>query len=687
MKRLSLNLLITFAMAVASLQPCLAALSEPAQEAVNWYDTLGYPDSQGLPYVRVATGLWSHTGNQPPEPTFTEGFLISEDKDSFTVFLCSISTFGIQAELSQPDAYAPLTTVRFVRRAIGEPHTHVGYEVQNLEKVAADALGRVSRQSTELRHGLKWGRTLSHRARIFSFARACLQGGLSATASTLMDLAVHIPDEHPGKSDPRAFVSALQQQIGHSILTKAEADSYNPAISWSELLKTYDNFESRFPGSNRIAYARESSDLLRRMIAEDAAHRPKVLEEMSPEEQVAENIFQLRNLHVSMWIMNSRYPIDSRTGPGPAVITPLHRLVDLGMVAVPRLIESLDDRRFTRSPVPSFKWTSPPKVMRVGDVAERILEHLSGRNFYARKTDDGTLTKGTTRQQAEAWWMEVQSKGEKQQLIDATAVGDTAGANAARKLVEQYPDVALDAIKVGMSNAADVSVDRKMVEAAAALPGNTPVAFLRSNLRAGSGIYARLAAAEALYARGQTDSVAAIIDAWTKIQPRLPANDSDAYHEAGYIISFLAKSKDASAMRALARHYKRAPVDVRLALVKVFLPFPGSSSSGSTGSSVNVDAEIADLPAGEAGSAIERLLVNALGDTERRPRLKGTYDTVSYEDPRVCDFAALVMAKRWPRKYQFTWSAKSKENDAQIVRMRDQWRLENALSATKSPLE
>jgi hypothetical protein len=682
MTRALLFVITAFAMTNAGFTPCLAALPQPVQEAIIWYDTLGYPNTRDLPYVRVATGLPIKRGNQPFENTFSEGFLAAEDADSFTVFVCSISDFKDRFEMwSEP--HAPLTTVRFVRRATGESHNRVEYEVLDFEKVAADAVARVSLAAADPTYGLRWGRPLSHRARIFAFARACLQRGLSETASKLMNFAANIPDNQTGEVDPNAFRDTLQQQIGDAVLSKTEADCGNPAISWADLLKAYDNFELRFPASNRIAYARESADLLRGMIAEDQAHYPKPLEEMSPDEQVTENIFQLKNLHVFMWIMNSHYPVVGRTGPGPGVMTPVHTLVDLGDAAVPRLIDALDDRRFTRCFVPSFKMQTPPKVMRVGDVAQRILEHISGQNFYPRMSDDGKVTR-TTRQQAEAWWTEVQSKGEKQQLIEATALGDTAAANTARKLVQKYPDAALDAIKVGMSHAADVSVSRQMVEAAAGLPGNSPVAFLRSNLDAASGIYARLAAAEALFARGQMDSVTAIIDAWTRIQPRLPANDSDAYHEAGYIISFLAKSKDARAIRALAQNYECTPVDVRLALVKVFLPYAGSSSESSTGPTVHVNAEIAELPLGEAGSVIERLIVNALSDTERRFALKGTYGDVGYEDPRICDVAALVLSKRWPQKYPFAWSATSMENDAQIAKMRDRWRLENGLPAVKN---
>ena len=53
----------------------------------------GFPDATSLPYVRVATGLYTQTGNQPPQNAFVEGFLLREDAESFTVFVSNVSEF------------------------------------------------------------------------------------------------------------------------------------------------------------------------------------------------------------------------------------------------------------------------------------------------------------------------------------------------------------------------------------------------------------------------------------------------------------------------------------------------------------------------------------------------------------------------------------------------------------------
>jgi hypothetical protein len=75
-------------------------------------------------------------------------------------------------------------------------------------------------------------------------------------------------------------------------------------------------------------------------------------------------------------------------------------------------------------------------------------------------------------------------------------------------------------------------------------------------------------------------------------------------------------------------------------------------------------------PGGPAGAAVERLLGVALDDRGQRVGLKGTYDDVSYADPRVCDTAAFVLSRRWPQQNRFTWPASLAERDAQIAVIR-----------------
>lgn len=540
-------LVALFALA-GELLALLAAPAEDVSPALTWYDTLGFPNCRDLPYVRVATGSSISSGNQPPENRFVEGFLLKEEPGAFTVFLCSVSDFQDRFALDEP--YAPLTVQRFLRKPDGPAHKRVDYQVLDFLHVAEQVLARVSeiargpedfpaREKTLAQRypglggscNLQWGSPLSHRARIFAFARACQQKGLGATAARLFDISAEIPEEQTGQRDPAGLRDALQQQIGEAVYARAEESFGNPRVSLEEQLQIYASFATRFPASKQVAATEEAATLLRKMIADEAAHHPKPLAEMTPDEQAAENIYQLRHLGDGLWVMRPRYPflsLEDRTGK--ETITPVHRLFDLDQAAVPRLIAALDDRSFTRCMESHFMGPGRPAVMRVADVAQRILEHMSGRNFYGGKSSDGQPTKATTRQQAEAWWKEVQGKGEKQTLIAATSVGGADGLRAARTLAEKFPEAALPAIAAGIRASREEGYRGEYVEVAGKIPGDQALAFLRAQLTPEHGAYSHAYAAEALLARGQAGAaVPAMIETWRRLQARLPRDEGDAF--------------------------------------------------------------------------------------------------------------------------------------------------------------
>jgi hypothetical protein len=162
---------------------------------------------------------------------------------------------------------------------------------------------------------------------------------------------------------------------------------------------------------------------------------------------------------------------------------------------------------------------------------------------------------------------------------------------------------------------------------------------------------------------------------WRQIQPRLPANEGDAFGQAGWLIGFLADCGQVQAIDALRGEAANAPVDVQIAVVMVFLRGVNQGMSAS-GASVGAYSEEPELPGGEAGLAIDRLLAAALDQTGQRFNMKGNFDATVYEDPRVCDLAAFALARRWPQKYQFQWSGTVTERDAQIAVIRARWQKE-----------
>jgi hypothetical protein len=643
-------------------------------EARTWYKTLGYPDVTNAPYVRVATGRWTSVNDQSRVNRFVEGFLLSEEPEAFTVFLCSVSTF--EESFGSDEPYAALTTVRFVRRPDGPVAERIGFEKVDFKEAALAALARVQQQIRADAYRLRFDRPASPRARIFAFAQACRQKDLEEIAFALEEQASQIPNGQTGRKDSRPIREILQDEISEAVLANAEGKFSDPSIPWCELVKPYEKFAERFPASKRIAYAQEAEAVLRKMIAEEAEHHPKPRAEMTKAEQIAEDIFQLRYLHVFHWIQG-RYPVHAMYRDGTDKVESVEHLIDAGEAAVPALIEALDNHRFSRSAVQeSIHTQDPMTATRVSRVAQVILEHVSGRNFYPVRNDKGELVNGTTRQQAEAWWGEVQRKGEKQLLIEATAAGGDRSLAPARNLAEKYPDAALEAIEAGVRATSEDARRSELIEVAGRLPGKKAASFLKAELVGGKGIYSQLAAARALHEAGDADAVPAMIAAWKKIQPRLPANEDDAFWQVGGLIGFLAECGRVQAIDALRLEAQKAPVDVQLAVVMVFVRGAKNQSMFAHGSTVSSDTERRALPEGEAGLAIDRLLVAALDQTGQRLKMEGNIDGTAYRDPRVCDLAAFVLARRRPQKFQFQWSGTVAERDAQIAIMRARWEAE-----------
>ena len=140
----------------------------------------------------------------------------------------------------------------------------------------------------------------------------------------------------------------------------------------------------------------------------------------------------------------------------------------------------------------------------------------------------------------------------------------------------------------------------------------------------------------------------------------------------------------------LGRDIRKTPVDVRLALVQVYLPFGQHGSGSSVGKSVSIMRPPRDrpnLPTKEASDAVERLLVSELNDTERRFGMERDFSDFSVVDPRVCDMAAHALSSLWPDKYRFQWEFTSTKCNAEIAGMRNRWRSDHGLPALPPPAD
>ncbi len=250
-----------------------AVLPPDLSKAVAWYDTLGYPDVGKLPYIRFRNGSGTEVGNGPFQWSNEEGFLVREDPNSFTVFVCELTDFETENFMSVfTEPYLSLTTVRILK------DNHHRYDVVDFKKAADDGLASMRKQVSRPfpEYHLQWGVIVSNRLRIFALGRACLQKGLPDTGLALMNIAANIPDEQTDKIDPATFVDHLQHDLGNAVITEADSACGDLSKSWSDILKYYENFAALYPASDKIALARESADLLKKMIAAWRAVQPRL---------------------------------------------------------------------------------------------------------------------------------------------------------------------------------------------------------------------------------------------------------------------------------------------------------------------------------------------------------------------------------------------------------------------------
>ena len=89
-------------------------LTPQARKDFEWFSTLGFADLKGCPYVRVATGGWSRSGDDPPQQQFMEGFLLATNTSGFKMFTLSdlYETTFIQ---SNPATKQPTTIAGYPR--------------------------------------------------------------------------------------------------------------------------------------------------------------------------------------------------------------------------------------------------------------------------------------------------------------------------------------------------------------------------------------------------------------------------------------------------------------------------------------------------------------------------------------------------------------------------------------------
>ena len=483
-----------------------------------------------------------------------------------------------------------------------------------------------------------------------SFNTWLLIVALLANAWSTFDGQAALPETPPN--------DAARQAMWHTVM-----DFEEPLVSRQQLLAEFASIVTNYPDSQYHQQAAEAVGILKRMIAEDAAHAktaPTNPDLLPTGDRVRELIFQLRDQNGHQWSQPGWCDIflDHRGTNSPA-----SKLVAMGYAAVPQLIIALDDATFTRSVGYWRDFTYSHTVLTVGDCAAAILQRIAGRTFYEPGSTSGYMSNehkdAATRQAVEAWWRQFQQEGEELTLIEGTETGDRNAPSQAEFLIDRYPKVALAPLIKGTKNSTDEWIRTRLVQLFEKFDSPAAVTFLEQEMNRGASSPSVVAAA-ILNRKGRREAITTMIREWERSWNTGPADMKGANE----LVRFLASVDSPEAITALGAKLQDCSLNTRMAVVETV----GEGGSWWYNQSAKTNRSLATR------DACEKLLVAALQDAGQEMGESGSRMGKSYIDPRVCDMAGFFLNQRWPERYNFDLSASLKIRDAQCLDCENHWR-------------
>ena len=653
-------------------KPLAAQLTENDRKLFDWYDGLEihqFTKQQRL--VEVDTGWWSQSGDEPPKNRSIHAFLLDESADEFSVMTLGLEKLTFKRTVDETPA-----------------HEKVGYRKVDLAKYTGQSVTRIAKEGPFDR--FRDGSKVSPAAELFVLARACEVHSLEEVAHDLLEASERLINRSRDVNAPKStFLEKLTQDLAHSRTWITFLKLDNAEIPWAEIQRDFAGIQKNFPDTKHWQRCKDSAELLANMIAKNKTHQvPDDLKSLPVAVQVTELIFQLQNqdgqqlgqpgscdIFASERMHRWKAESEGRQ-PGPIPKSPARQLVDLGHAAVPQLIEALDDQRFTRSVGYHRDFYFSHHVLRVSDCSRIILSQIANRGFYSQE--------GTVKQQVIDWWTAIESKGEKAVLIEAVEAGDSNSIYQASQLIEKYPEIALASIIKCAKKTDSQYVRSQMVELAGKFPDKAQD-FMVDELKTADGIFVKFAAGEALL---KTDQRQLVVDYFSENWPALlkknwitPAPSGVMVMEPEKMIGFVAGLNDPGAINSLRDSFSKMKVRVRMAMTTVFYPQNRGGIYSGGGIASLRDVEFSE----DSEEAIQELLIQALNDQQRNFDAAGTWGTIEYHSPRICDLAGCVLAARYPGRYEFNFDASRIVREQQRIAIINQWRADNQMALLPSP--
>ncbi|HVE15485.1 MAG TPA: HEAT repeat domain-containing protein [Chthoniobacterales bacterium] len=636
--------------------------------ALAWFETLGFPDVTNCPYVRVTLGF-SDPNIHPAKNTSCDGFLLSDDGKKFTVFFTESIRRGsaFYAE--------PFDVMTFVRTPKGTPETQsVGYEPISL-KGEADKAIRAWRSSLD-KESHDYGNYLYDKAGAFALGWSCLHKGLGPQAKAAFAQAWRF--HAVGRPSDGTFQEALAEHLVYILADRAVYDFLDPTsrpkprigverpmMSHADLLTIFEKLQKDFPHTALTEPIDKITGTLRLMVREDVGHHPKPLDQMTPQEQVAEWIFRLRDqpgwTYSRPGLCDILPEFRGRPLKGQVPLKyPADHLVELGFSAVPQLIDSLSSTRLSRA-IDEGHISTFHRILTVGECARQILRQIAHRDFGG-PLDGNPEDWLENDQMIRAWWADAQAKGGDTLLFEGVRKGGWDSMTQARVLQATHPDQASEAIIIGIQHAEREDVRDHLIGLLGQAKDEASAAFLNREMVDDScSFQTRISAAEALYSRGDEHALPALIAEWQKGTSGSVDSILEAQENLESLAGFLLGSGKPEGVKSVARTLSRFPASTRIKTIILLAHQNAFSGPHRSLSQSEADA---------SNKLVDGMLFAALDDHERYEEFSAMYGGFAVRDPRVCDLAAWKLSERWPEKYPFKWTKSPADMDRQIAAMK-----------------
>ncbi len=419
------------ASSVSAQEKPLTAQEQKTQTALfQWLDThLNLPDLTKASIVKVEVPAWDPESLYISGHSFTPaykveyGFLLKEDKDTFTVF------FTTTLQLTLRRTKSPLSAT--YKKKQEKAFLKQWFQPSSKQELLLLGGGGVLFDKQLWTRPMGGGSSADEIDALF-FARFYAARGDMQTANRFYRFFLNTTDYQGSRAKTNTKLAEALDYIAQHHLGLL---SYDPYLSREAFLGQMRLTRKRF-SHDGIPFREETSDekLLIRMIAEDKEHARKplpLLYAMPLNARIAELIFRLRDAlyfpRLEPPSIINIYPYDEAFKSNPRYNAD-QELLRIGYPAVPQLIDAFADERFTRG------------GDRIGGRAIAIFSKITAYELEAvSESHDGNKTANDYKRAALAWWTEYEKNGERRTLIARTAQGDSDSVAFAQRLAKVSP--------------------------------------------------------------------------------------------------------------------------------------------------------------------------------------------------------------------------------------------------------